>query len=284
MSNQHKARRAVLLALCTKALCLALLAPDAIASQKTVTGTGKSVISDDTSYARAKNTALNQARAAAVDRAAGVTVSSFTLLQDSMIVSDFTKSFSRGFIIKENILSWQGEWVDGASPKEPGYPVLTVNIRATVLTPDESFYKTGLIQLTLNREKFQSGDTARITVTSASDMYILLANYTTTGEIIHLFPNEFSTANWLERDKPLVIPPKDSKGTRILLSTPQSYDQSTEAFIVIGIPKTPKTETLRWSALFPTNKSIPYAEYMQTIVTLPIPWLTEETKFYTIHR
>jgi hypothetical protein len=111
-----------------------------------------------------------------------------------------------------------------------------------------------------------------------------LANYGSAGAIIPLLPNEFSDTNVIKAGETLTFPGNRSKGMEIVLVSPRGYEKSTEAFVIIGIPKTEVTANIPWSALFAYNQEIAYAEYMKKIVNLPIPWLTEEIKLYLIEQ
>jgi hypothetical protein len=61
-----------------------------------VTTVGKAVISGNTTYDQAKTQALNQARALAVEQAAGVTVSNTSIIQDGLMLVDLVNTFSHG--------------------------------------------------------------------------------------------------------------------------------------------------------------------------------------------
>lgn len=69
---------------------------------KDVTGEGEAAVVGMTAE-QCRSMALRRARADAVEKAAGTKVLSSTLIRDAKLVSEFLKSFSHGFIVKEKV-------------------------------------------------------------------------------------------------------------------------------------------------------------------------------------
>jgi hypothetical protein len=103
-------------------------------------------------------TALQRARAAAIEEAAGMHVTATTLVTNATLSVDYIKSYSRGFIIKE-----KAEWAplgqyqkDPASPPIPEY---RVTITADVKVPEKQSDTAGLKAIA-NATVYRSGDKA----------------------------------------------------------------------------------------------------------------------------
>ncbi|MBI4691420.1 MAG: hypothetical protein HY754_14310 [Nitrospirae bacterium] len=102
--------------------------------------------------------ALQRARAWAIERAAGISVSSSTLVTNMALTADFIKTYSKGFIIKEKV-----EWLPlGQYQKDtstPPIPEYNVKIVADVYVPESKIKPIGLKAKT-NSIVFKNGEKA----------------------------------------------------------------------------------------------------------------------------
>ena len=79
--------------------------PDSTHTVKNIAGEGACIIEGMTAE-QARLVALQRARAMVIEQSAGVLVSSSTLVKDFALSADFIKTYSKGFITKEQI-----EWL-----------------------------------------------------------------------------------------------------------------------------------------------------------------------------
>lgn len=247
-------------------------------SMVTVNGYGQAVIDGEDSFDQARYKALNQARAIAVEKAAGISISSFSILDKNLIVADYIKTFSRGFIVEEKVLSWDQGWLKSSLEDQPDFPIIKVQIRASVLVPDESFFKKDILKVKLSKSRYRNGDQAHIHVESTQAVRVLLANYTGKGQMVHLYPNPYYPSRVVDAEHSLDIP--GGMGINIELSGVPEQEQATEAFIVIALPEA-ETAAVDWTQ-FKANEAVSYSDYMSRVMKLPISWLSEEIKTYSI--
>jgi len=248
---------------------------------KEVTVTGMAVIYDNTTLESAKIQALNQARALAVEKAAGVSTKRFSLLQDQMLVADLIKSFARGFIVEETRLTWQGSWL--LSPEtELGYPVVKIQWQGKVQSYAKNVFRPNAINAELNKSTYVNGDHMSVELNAYEDVYILLANYTAKGDVIPLYPNEYTPNNLLLSGQSLHYPRANSKNPLIVNTYPNSL-VDTEAILAIAIPKGTVSKDYSWQTIFPAGQKTSYAEYSKKIAALPFNWVAEKILVYKVY-
>lgn len=252
------------------------------AEQRNVTAAGKAVISGNITYDQARTQALNQARALAVEQAAGVNVNSVTVLQDSLILTDLVKTFSYGFLINEASLKWQGQWMAAEQSDQLGYPVVEVTLQGTVKVLPRSFFRNYAINAELDKKTYRSGEPVQLKISAKEDVFVLVVNYTSKSNIIPIFPNHHIPENLVKTGQTLYIPKRNSKEMRIIVSNYADHDTDVEAFIVFGFPKNRQTQQVPWEKIFKAGNEIEYAEFFNTLLELPVQWIAEKTVVYTI--
>ena len=116
-------------------LALAILFRDPASGEPSGTRIVRGVVADGAcaiygmSAEQSQLIALQKARAAAIEQAAGVRVDSSTLVRDGMVAVDLIRTYSRGFVIAEKVV-----WLPIAqyqdSPDRPPIPEYRVRIAA----------------------------------------------------------------------------------------------------------------------------------------------------------
>jgi len=268
--------------LCVLFLFTLLISTDLLAEQKTVYATGKAVITNGITLKQAKNQALNHARSLAIEQAAGISIHSSLLMENALVVSEFIKTFSYGFLVKEEILNWQGEWIQTKKHQELGLPVVSVKIRAQVEVPKNSFFRNYALEATLNKQVFRSGELAEIDILSKDDLFILVVNYTSDNKIIPIFPFSKSSQNHIKKNTHLILPGKLKNQIEIAVHNYPGHKQDTEAFIIIGIKVSENTSDIPFYSLFQPGVEISYPEFFNKLFELPIPWIAEKTIVYNV--
>jgi len=259
-----------------------LISADLLAEQKTVYAIGKTVIANGITLKQAKNQALNHARSLAIEQAAGVNIHSSLLMENALIVSEFIKTFSYGFLVEEEILSWQGEWIQTKKHQELGLPVVSVEIRAQVEVPKNTFFRNYALEATLNKQVFRNGELAEIEIFVKEDLLLLVVNYTSDNKIIPIFPFSKRSQNYIKKNAHVTLPGKLKNQFEIAVNNYPGHKKDTEAFIIIGIKANENTRDIPFHSLFQSGVEISYPEFFSKLLELPIPWIAEKTIVYNV--
>lgn len=176
--------------------------------------------------------ALQRARAAAIEQAAGVTVSSSTLVTDFKLAADFIKTFSKGSVVRERV-EWQplGQYQkDRSSAPIPEYRVTIV---ADVAVSESKIKPIGL-RAKSDSPVYRSGQSARLEVQTGREARLAIFNIMANDEVVLLFPNEHDRRNLAKPRDPLFFPDKDSV-TEIVMQTLPGHERDAEAFFVVAV-------------------------------------------------
>jgi hypothetical protein len=201
--------------------------------------------------------ALQKARSAAIERAAGVRVASSTLVRDGMVAVDLIRTYSRGYVIAEKV-----EWLPIAqyrdSPDRPPIPEYRVRIRADVAIPGRNAPSLGL-EAKLNNKVFRKGEKAVVEVSAQRETRLALFNITADDKVVMLFPHPFEKGNVLAAGKTLRFPPE---GSRIALEmhTLPGHQRDAEAFFVVA---TASETEVDFASTFESGKSYPLSSFFE---------------------
>ena len=199
-----------------------------------VRGEGKAAIVGMT-HEQAWLLALRRARADAVERAAGIKIQSSTLIRNFLLVGQFLKTFTRGFIVDEKLIKKEGSFID--SDTGPPIPKYNVEIEATVVIPerkiDPGFF---FEQAFLNRDVYRSGEEAVIKAGVSRRAYLAIFNLRADDKVAMLYPNRnIGQTDILQPSKTFYFPPPDS-GLVLEMNTLKGHKRDSEAFMVVAIP------------------------------------------------
>ena len=265
------------------AACIACTNP-AFAETRSVSTVGRAVVAAELTLDQAKHNALSQARALAVEQAAGVTVSSVALLQDSMIVSDLVQTLAYGFIVRENATAWSGSWATETKSGELGYPVVEVKLDAVVDVRPKQFFRNDLLKVQLDKATYRDGETGNLQIEAKEDLAILVVNYTAKSSIVPIFPYTKGQANTVAKGGVLKLPTTAADGWDIVMHNYAGHERDAEAFIVLGFPSNAQTDGIAWEKLFVPGAEIPYATFFEQLLSLPLDWIAQQTVVYTVVR
>ncbi len=250
---------------------------------RTVTVSGRAVVAGETTLDQARHAALSQARTLAVERAAGVSVSSVALLRDQLMVGELVKTFAHGFLVSESNVAWRGGWSE-ANAGELGYPIVDMTLEAKVDVRPKTFFRDYAIDASLDKTTYRDGESARLQIAAKEDMYLLVVNYTSTGRILPLHPYGPNQPNLLKSGAVLTLHGDGAEPWDVVLRNYAGHEQDTEAFIALGFPVDALTQSLTWSVLFPSGKEFDYAEFFAAVLKLPVDWIAQDTVVYTVVR
>ena len=176
-------------------------------------------------------TALQRARAAAIEQAAGVSVTSSTLVTNFAVAADFIKTYSRGFIIKEKI-TWLplGQYQKDASVAP--IPEYRVRITADIYVPQKAKASVGL-KAKLNNTVFRSGDKATFSLKAAKSARFAAFNIMADDRVAMIFPNIHESDNLIPPGKEMTFPAKDAK-IELEVQTLPGHQRDAEAYLLIA--------------------------------------------------
>ena len=204
-------------------------------------------------------TALQRARAAAIEQAAGVAVTSGTLVTNFTVAADFIKTYARGFIVAE-----KAEWLplgqyqkDSSTPPIPEY---RVRIVADVYVPRKKAPALGL-RAKLNSAVFRNGEQAGITVTVNKDAGIALFNIMADDRVALIFPNIHEQMNVIPAGKEFLFPAKDAKVVLEMQTLP-GHQKDAEAFLVLAWER---SREIRIRDLFPGAEPFGFNEFFRKL-------------------
>ncbi len=176
--------------------------------------------------------ALQMARAAAIEKAAGVRVVSSTLVRDGAVAVDLIRTYTRGFIVAEKV-----EWLPLAqyhdSPDRPPIPEYRVRITADVAIPAKDAAPVGLAA-SLDNKVYRSGEKARLELSTQRAARVAVFNIRADDRVVLLFPGEHDKANSVSPGKRLVFP-ADGAMASLVMETLPGHDRDAEAFFVVAV-------------------------------------------------
>lgn len=281
MREPNGRRREGLLA--TLAVIGALYGGAVFAEIREVQAVGRAVVDAGTTLSEAKHAALSEARALAVEQAAGVSVMSTALLQDSLIVGELVKTFAHGLLVAEKEVVWTGSWSKAAAT-DLGFPLVEVKLTARVDVRPKTFFRNDVIAVSLDKHTYRDGELAKLTITAAHDLYFLVANYTSKSKIMPIFPHHPRQRNLLVAGETVELPEQDGGGWDILMRNYAGHATDTEAMIVLAFPSDEALRGIVWTDLFGDAQEVEYAEFFDRVLSLPLAWLGQQTLVYTIVR
>ena len=176
--------------------------------------------------------ALQRARAAAIEQAAGMAVSSSTLVTNMALTADFIKSYSRGFIVNEKV-QWLPLGQYQKDPSMPPIPEYQVKIVTDVKVPEPKIKPIGLNAKT-NSIVFRNGDKAVIEVSANREAKIAIFNITADDKVVMVFPNEYDKDNSLAKGGKLVFPDRNTK-TELEMQTLEGHKRDAEAVLIAAM-------------------------------------------------
>lgn len=204
--------------------------------------------------------ALQRARAAVIEQASGVAVSSSTLVTDFKLAADFIKTYSKGLVVKE-----KAEWLplsqyqkDQSTAPIPEY---RVRIVADVFTPTPKVAPIGL-SVKMNRALYRSGEQAQVEIHTGRKAYIAIFNLMANDNVVMIFPNRHDTDNLVERK--LLFPSKSST-TELIMQTLPEHERDAEALLVAALDP---IAARNFTTLFSPDQSLKLTEFFRRYAEL----------------
>jgi len=222
--------------------------------------------------------ALQRARAAAIEKAAGVKISSVTLVKDARLSGEFIKAFSKGYIIQEKC-TWDKS-VYQESPDKPAIFTYKVKLKARVVIPEKDIKPGFLLEARLNRTVFRNGEKVKISIRPTQDAYIAIFNWTADDKISLLFPNQYLPNNLIQRGTWFTFPPEDT-GVALRVRTLAEHKQDTEALFVVAFDKETGA-SIPFCNIFPSGIPFKVVHFFRKYIKLPIEKTIEKIIIYEV--
>jgi len=176
--------------------------------------------------------ALQRARADAITQAVGVKIQSAVLVKNTVLVADFLKTFSRGFIVEEKV-----KWLPLADLREnehqPPIPLFRVEIEAIVGVPERKLDPGFLLRAELDKKIFQAGDQARLSATVTRKAHLAIFNLMANDRVTMIYPNpKEAKTRLLLPGETFSFPPA---GDILQMTTLPGHQRDCEAFMVTAV-------------------------------------------------
>ncbi|MGE4299018.1 MAG: hypothetical protein AB7E47_13410 [Desulfovibrionaceae bacterium] len=207
---------------------------------------------------QARHIALQRARSAAIEQAAGTRITSSTLVTDGKLAAAFIKSFSLGFIVRENV-RWLPIEQYQKDPSTPPIPVFSVEITASVVTPQRKAGGTGLAA-SLNRSLFRKGEAALLTIATRTPARVAVFNLMADGKAVMLFPTDRTTLRTPGNNQPLHLPTPQS-GLELCMTTLPGHARDAEGFFVAALTDETQPD---WFDVFEPGNAMELGAFFRT--------------------
>jgi len=207
-------------------------------------------------------TALQRARAAAIEQAAGVAVTSATLVTNYVVAADFIKTYARGFIVSEKV-TWLplGQYQKDSS--HAPIPEYRVRITADVYVPKKKSISLGL-KAKLNNAVFRNGEKAKISVKVGRDAGLALFNIMADDRVSLIFPNIHEQNNVITAGKDFIFPAKDAR-VELEMQTLPGHQKDAEAFFVVAWDR---SRDIRIMEMFPETEPLSLSEFFRRLMEI----------------
>ncbi len=227
---------------------------------KDVHGKGEAVIVGITPE-QGRLIALQRARADAIEKAAGIHVLGTTLVTEGRLAGQFLKTFTHGFIVDEKV-KWDSSFIDNKDGG-PGTPKYSATIIATVNIPDKKPSSGFILDASIDRPSYVSGENATITMAVSRKAYVAIFNLRADDRVVMLYPQPYmGDMHVIEPSNTFCFPPKDS-GLVLEITTLNGHKRDTEAFMVVAVPATAGDKNLRFLDYFKPDEPYPVPKFFQ---------------------
>jgi hypothetical protein len=136
---------------------------------------------------QAQTIAIQRARALAIDKASGIEIHASKIVSDSMLVLDFIRSYSKGYIVREKV-NWHPVRQYQKNSESPPLLEYHVSIVADVYIPQKKPDTIGL-EASLNKSIYNKGECAVLRIKTHQTCQIAIFNIQANDRIATLFPN-----------------------------------------------------------------------------------------------
>ncbi|MBZ4642555.1 MAG: hypothetical protein PWQ25_1650 [Deferribacteres bacterium] len=202
---------------------------------------------------QARLTALQRARADAIEKASGIKVAANTIVTNGKLAVDLIKTFTSGYIVSE-----KKEWLPLGEyrSEESAVPIpeYRVRIEAEVMVP-EKLVDVGL-EAKLNKITFIKGDKAFIKIKARKDAQFAIFNLMANDKVVMLYPNTYHREKMLTKGEEFLFPEKGAIYD-LEMSTFDGHSQDSEAFLIAATDD----KTVNFNLLYGYAEELTFTEF-----------------------
>lgn len=182
---------------------------------------------------QARELAKRRAQAEAIAKATGIEIKSVSIVKDFELEAELIKSFSKGVILKEEIIKWEEE----KDKERPGSSFLTLHYRGCVKKIEGEQDPYFNVKLQMKENTYVEGDETYFKINCTKDCYITVFNITAENNVLILFPDgKYFKDNFLKENEDFEFPPKQLRdfGLKLRVKTLPKQKESTEIIWVVA--------------------------------------------------
>lgn len=203
---------------------------------------------------QAKLTAIQNARMNIIEKASGVRITSSSVVSDGRLAVDFIRAYSSGYIVKESY-NWHDIRQVRTDKLSAPIAEYSLTVTADVYIPQK---KPGLgLKADINTSVFKTGEKAKLNIKTGEDAQVAVFNITADDKVIMLYPNQYSKANVLKKEKTMLFP-SENDVFDLEMATFEGHKTDSEAFLVSVLPSDYK---LGFPLIFGFNEPMSFAEF-----------------------
>lgn len=205
---------------------------------KVVTAEGRIVLGDDTTPARARAIAMNNARRTALEEAVGVNLHGSSVIYNSDLISDLVVTATKGLIVKQNILEdkcyTEGDRIycivrieAHVKPlPQPDSKKVSI-LKASILRPDKATPS--------NSPVFHDGDEIQVKVAASDNAFMHIFSIDQYGNVIKLYPNNYIKTEIIPSGREFIFPDDTlrKQGLKLRVTTPKGLKSGIESVLII---------------------------------------------------
>lgn len=185
---------------------------------------------------QARELAKRRAQAQCIANVTGIDISSINVIKDFEFEAKLIKSFSKGVILKEEVLSWDEE----KDKDRPGSSFLTLNYRACVRKLEGENDPYFNVKLEMRENTYVEGDEAVLKIYPSQNCYLTIFNITAENKVNILYPDrKYFKDNFLKGEKYFEFPPEKlrKQGWKLRVRTLPGQKENTEIIWVVATKK-----------------------------------------------
>lgn len=237
---------------------------------------GAAVMSAGMTDAQARRGALNDARAKAVEEAAGVRVDAGSLYSSGLERAHFLQTLSHGYIVEEEVLEWALDSYQ-KEPTDAPIPRYRVRLRAHVAVPPPPQNPGFAVAARLNRTAFEAGEAATLELSASRDAWLYVVNITADDTATLLLPNRWQPQHrYTTNGKPLVFPAPECGVCLDMQPLPDDLETA-EVFLVLAFAERPALEEA-----LTAGQPYPLAEFYRKLTAFPLHQAALHVVPYTV--
>ena len=223
----------------------------------------------------ARQIAIRQARAAAIEQVSGIEIQAHTLVRNFLLAGQFIRSLTEGYILDEKIVKWEQD-IFQDKPDKPPLTLYRVHLKCCVTPQTEKRDPYFALKAELNKNVFVSGEEAALKISCSRECYVSILNFLADDSFKILLPNPYQKNTFLKSGEELIFP---SQGLALVMEPEPGYRRSAEAFLVVATK-----DSFDLQAIIGKKDKITISQLSNAFLTLPSNERTERILVYEVRQ